>query len=136
VLSPQRTTTLTEQIDKEEWADSKAPFPYKGSAIGRMITKGDIVYRSWRKKPDISTEGYLMLQNHNVEAIVGAIDAIHQLLAQGLSKTDLKMVLPTHLLEARDAIESVLLEPNVKQARATLLDPAILRQLDDAYVNV
>lgn len=132
-LSPKSTAVQAKKIDKEAWAGSSEPFPYNGSAIGKLITKGDIVYRNWRGKPKISTEGYLMLQNHNIEAQISAIDAIHQVLNCGFSNDQLRQLLPAHLLEARTAIEAVLLEPTAKKAREKVRDRGTLKLLHNAY---
>ena len=135
-LKPRRTAVIAEQINKEDWAGSSEPFPYTGSAISKLITKGDKVYRNWRKGTGITTEGYLMLQNHNVEAQIGAIDAIHKLLKSEISEADLRQLLPTYLLEARTAITDVLLEPTPKKARERIMERQTLRVLNNAYKKV
>lgn len=135
-LSPQSTAIVNKQIDKQSWVDSVEPFPYKGSKIGQLVTKGDVIYRHENGKLCVSDLGYLILQNHNIEALVGSIDAIHALVSSGLPRAHLEQVLPRYLLEARDSIVDVLLERSPRKARERLMDRTTLKQLANAYVNV
>ena len=135
-LNPTRTSVTIEQIDKNDWADSNEPFPYKGSKIGQLVTKGDVVYKHENGKLSVSELGYLILQNHNIEALVGSIDAIHQLLDGGHSRAYLEQILPRYLLEAQDSIVDVLLQKDPRKARERLMDRETLRKLDNAYKNV
>ncbi|MBL4801046.1 MAG: hypothetical protein JKY45_04075 [Emcibacter sp.] len=134
-ITSNRMTIPSVRVDKSTWAGSNAPFPCKGSEISKYLTKGDIIIKDWRgvKRPD--NLGYLMLQNHNVEVQINSIDAIHQILKRGLTKSKLRPLVPTYLLEAQDAIADVLLQPTPKQGRSKLFDPQTLLVLDNAYAN-
>jgi len=121
------------RIDKLKWAGSRAKFPYNGSEISKYLTKGDIIRKDGFGVCGPDNLGYLMLQNHNVEVQVSAIDAIHKVLKAGLRHAHLVQLIPRYLLEAQDAIEDILLQTSIKKARSKLYEVKNLKILDNAY---
>lgn len=122
------------RIKKIDWLQKASdPFPYSGSKISQHLTKGDIIRRHWDGRIGPDNLGYLMLQNHNVETWVRAIDALHQLVYQsGLTYPQLGQVVSPNLLDAMGAIDEVLLSPSVSEGRKKLLDRSRMWALDHA----
>ena len=129
VLGKGNLSMPMKSIDKPSWAGSKEAFPFQGSELAKNLSKGDIV----RSGGEPDTLGYLMLQNHNIETQVVAIDAIHKVLAEDFSRSHLEQLVPRYLLEAQSAIEDVLGQPSVKKSREKLMECETLRVLDEAY---
>jgi hypothetical protein len=73
-----------------------------------------------------------MLQSHNAEVLVKSIDQINQM----VNKATYKSSFPFYLLEARDAIHSILLEKDEKKAFIKLMDNKTQKVLDSSYKNV
>lgn len=124
------------KVDKDLWADNPDSLPFLSSTVGKHLTRGDVIKQTLRGKPIVRELGSLILENNNVEATVGAIDAAHQLLNSSLSREQLNQLFPYHLLDAQDAIERVLTQSTLPKAREVLMNSATQTHLDNAYKNV
>ncbi len=126
----------TINVDKELWADNGLSLPFVSSTISKYLTMGDVVKRTMRGELIVRELGYLILENNNVEAVIGVIDAAHKILNSGLSRVQLNQVFPYHLLDAQDAIENVLTQQTVKKAKEVLMSPVTQEYISNAYNNV
>lgn len=126
----------TINVDKELWADNGLSLPFVSSTISKYLAMGDVIKRTMRGELIVRDLGYLILENNNVEAIIGVIDAAHKILNSGLSRVQLDQVFPYHLLDAQDAIEKVLTQQTVKKAKEVLMSPVTQAHLSNAYNNV
>lgn len=134
-ISPTSLAYEMREVSKPQWANNISPLPFELSSIGRLLTQQDVVCSSPDGEELIQPLGYLILENNNVQATVRAIDAAHQILNYGLSEWQLNQIFPYHLLDAISAIEKVLTQPSLKEAKAALMSPESLRVLGAAYQN-
>lgn len=135
-VSPYSLTVKFTQINKKHWAGNPSPFPYQLSEIAKRISMSDIVHMSARGTPFVSTEGYLLLMNHNLHAIIQIIDYAHKILECGDEPTVMQRMLPIYLLEAQKLIREILAEPDIGKARKMILHRPTLRALSNGYKNV
>ena len=116
-------------IDKARWEGNSADkFPASMTSVGKLLTKGDLIYENWQADPDIDEIRTLILSHHNLEMTFLSIDAAHNALDTG--QTD---KIPQALLKAIEAIKLVLGTKDVTAAKRRLLDRKYLKPLNDAY---
>jgi len=103
-------------INKHKWMTSDKPFPCTYSTVGASITKNDIVFGKSKGKVKTDKLSYLLLQNHNVESALKAVDEANDLLYSGIPKTHLKHLFPEPLITVKEIIFDVLLANTEKKS--------------------
>jgi hypothetical protein len=117
------------KIDKSNWLNSSDIFPSQFSAISRLITKGDVIQCKHNGDYWIDRLSWLMLQNHNIEVQLRAVDKVNQLFKQSIPERHLRQLLPYQLIEGRDAIFNVLMNKNKNHALSILNETKTLTAL-------
>lgn len=130
-FSNKSVTIPHSKIDKANWLDSPDLFPNQFSAISRLITKGDVIQQKHNGDYWIDRLSWLMLQNHNIEVQLRAVDKVNQLFKQAIPERHLRQILPYQLIEGRDAIFNVLMNKNKNHALSKLHETKTLVALSN-----
>lgn len=107
-LQPIKSTAIKSNA-KHLWQGSRAKFPNAVTNVGKGLKKGDII-RSVNGHPNFDMAGYLLVMANNLEMQMLQMDLANKIaFDSGLSPRKLKSVLPVKLVDAKVAIERVLL---------------------------
>lgn len=134
VISPRSTASQAHRFDKYQWINNPDPFPYQFSEVSKYLTKGDIVIDE-NGSPKITSLGYLLLQNHNLDVTVRNIDTMHQIVFGYAPYSEKLKLIPRHLMMAVNAIDCLFDKKNTTAMKSLLSTQQMQWKLNNAYKN-
>ena len=100
----------TEKVVKSIWCDDPSDFPTQASSISKRMKKNDIVFSGWKKQADTNNMSYLLLMNHNTEAMINSFAYAHDWIEKKQS------INGTASTSSLNIVYDILLEKDIKKA--------------------